>query len=207
LETVKKVGNYWYPDSETGLPGDIASLDDIEEYIVPHCAFGDCIQAGGAVGAWAAKLSNYFDHVYSFEPNPELRECFVANCGDIDNITLSTAGLWSNESTGTFRGAKKWNMGSWHIEPGNQVPLHAIDAYGYMPSLIMLDIEGAELHALMGAVRTIREHEPVIVVETKESCLRNFGHSISMLEEWLKGENYVKKETFHGGRDQLWIHK
>jgi FkbM family methyltransferase len=204
---MKLVEGLWYPDDETGLPGDIASLKDVARYILPYCGFGECIQAGGAVGGWARRLSTDFDHVHSFEPNPELRACFKKNCADYDNITLYKSALWNTRSKGELVGSKSWNRGSWHVTHGGDFFLDPIDQFKLEPSLIMLDIEGAELLALQGGIKTIRKHKPTIVVETKDQCLRKFGHSVLMLEEWLKGEGYVKKETFHGGRDQLWMHR
>ena len=157
------------------------------------------------MGVWPRALAEVFQSVWTFEANPRYWEAFCANTEGYDNIIHHRIGLWHTTSKANIVGEKTHNMGGWHLEfPGNEVDLYPGDAFQLYPDLIMLDIEGAELYALMGLLKTIRRTRPVIVVETKEACLNRFGHSVKMLEEWLIGEGYRKRETFHEGRDQLW---
>jgi FkbM family methyltransferase len=57
-------------------------------------------------------------------------------------------------------------------------------------ALLKADVEGAELLALRGAVRLLREHRPALFLEVQEEHLARFGFSIRALEEFLAGEGY-----------------
>ena len=210
LEPLVKVDGIWWPKSERGLQGDLKSLADVENLILPKCKQRrTAIQAGGAAGLWARELSNSFETVYSFEPNPTLYECLKRNTESNHNVFAWPFGLWHEEAFGTPGGIKDWNMGSWSIKLGEgDGILRTVDSF-YLKDvdLMLLDIEGAEVNALKGATDTIARCKPVIVVETKEACLREFGFSKYDLRVALKEMGYRLADTFHGGRDELWLPK
>lgn len=57
-------------------------------------------------------------------------------------------------------------------------------------AMLKADVEGAELLALRGAVRLLREHRPALFLEVQEEHLARFGFSIRVLEEFLGAEGY-----------------
>lgn len=57
--------------------------------------------------------------------------------------------------------------------------------------LLKIDTQGAELHVLRGAERTLREHRPVILVECWPSGLNFFGDSEEDLLSFLHGRHYA----------------
>lgn len=69
------------------------------------------------------------------------------------------------------------------------------------PSVVKLDIEGAEYHALKGMSQTITSHRPILFVEVHPTYLPTFGHQaedvISFLSDYkydlqiLEGEEWV----------------
>lgn len=197
----------WWPKTERGLQGDLQSLDDVEDHILPHCKQRRyAVQAGGAVGLWPKKLAEYFEEVFTFEPNAVLYECLLRNTADTENVNAANIALWEESTTCEMVKPKDWNMGGWHIAPGGATPAAALDEFELdFVDLIMLDIEGAEDAALYGAERTIERCKPVIVVETKEACMANFGYTKRDLHEHLYALGYRFRTGFHGGRDELWL--
>jgi hypothetical protein len=58
-----------------------------------------------------------------------------------------------------------------------------------------MDVEGAELLAVRGAERLLRENQPLIFFECDDQLLRKFGHSSSMLEEHLRALGYLVRDA------------
>jgi FkbM family methyltransferase len=54
------------------------------------------------------------------------------------------------------------------------------------PTLVKIDVEGAELEVLQGATRLLRENPPYLVLETNENAAR-FGYSRGDLLDYLRG--------------------
>ncbi len=73
------------------------------------------------------------------------------------------------------------------------VPLDALVEEAGLTRLdvVKIDIEGAELTALRGAVRTLATLRPVLVLEIIDSYLQNMGASEAELRAWLSEAGYV----------------
>jgi FkbM family methyltransferase len=59
-----------------------------------------------------------------------------------------------------------------------RVPVETLDAglpHGFVPTLLKVDIEGAEHLALRGALRTLREHRPIVLFEHQRSTASHYG--------------------------------
>lgn len=126
-----------------------------------------CVQAGGNHGVYPRLLSEAFQHVYTFEPDPLNFYCLVDNCQK-DNIYKMQAAL------GEYTGLVKVNRGAMNntgthtvsTEGDCFVPMVTIDSLNLRScGFIMLDIERYELQALKGALQTIEKYRPVIQCE------------------------------------------
>jgi FkbM family methyltransferase len=57
--------------------------------------------------------------------------------------------------------------------------------------IVKLDLEGAELRALMGARHSLAELKPLLLFEVSEAALGHQGGSCTALFDFLKGDHYV----------------
>lgn len=168
------------------------------------------IQAGGSVGLWAKGLAEVFDTVYTFEPHPDLYECMIHNLAEKRNVIKLQA------CVGGFSGVTEmvWkSFGSHYIKQpdvdsrGNRptYPVIRIDSLD-LPNcdLILLDLEGYEYCALMGAWDTIKKHQPIIQVEEFGLETRR-GFEEGCVESLLKHLGYVMGDKV--GDDRLYVPK
>lgn len=134
---------------------------------------GTVVQAGGWQGLYPALLSNLFETVYTFEPDPVNFYCLTQNCQK-DNIhkfqsTLSDkCGVVTFEEVITTGQGRVEHTDSWniHVEKRYTVPTLTIDSLN-LPhcDLIMLDVESFEHPVLLGAMHTIRKFSPIVITE------------------------------------------
>lgn len=128
-----------------------------------------CVQAGAHAGFWPRRLSRYFRTVYAFECEPTLFECAKRNLHRwrTKNVILSNCGLGAQPGTSKMRPHR--SAGSWSIDPiEGTVPVNlvTIDGLGLKScDAIILDVEGWEVEALLGAQKTIDQFRPIIHVE------------------------------------------
>lgn len=152
-----------------------------------------CIQAGGNAGLWPHALAPHFERLWTFEPDPVLFHCLVANT-PFENVRAFPAALGTRG--GTFCELDRWiptNPGANRVDFGRgTAPVLAIDEFMLTDvDLIQLDIEGAELHALRGAEGTIEACRPVICIELRGHSGR-FGNSDQDTRNWLTHRGYRK---------------
>lgn len=141
-----------------------------------------CVQAGGNQGMYPRLLSDMFEHVYTFEPDPLNFHCLVANCQK-DTIYKMQAALGSEIGLARVNRSGMNNTGCHTVSTDGEcfVPMLTIDTLR-LPScgLFQLDLERYELPALKGALETIERCKPVIQCEngTDEilDILRPFGY-------------------------------
>lgn len=143
---------------------------------------GRIVQAGGCCGMYPRLWAEYFDTVYTFEPDALNFYCLSANCGS-DKIIKLQAALSDTTGTVSIEHTAPGNVGMHRIgKPPGHVPairldnliLHDIDA-------IQLDCEGHEGKIIEGALQTIHRCMPLIAIEapSKEltARLEDLGYS------------------------------
>jgi FkbM family methyltransferase len=168
------------------------------------------LDVGANHGEWTRELARRFCSVYAVEPNAALcdelravgRNVEVLNVGAWDvagwqkftlfalDVHTSALGVWDGSTASAPVGTTSlWCM-----------PIDDMPIVGKI-DFIKMDTEGAELYALRGAARTIREHRPHMVVEIhgKES-----GENVQVpLGEWGYTWTLVRHPYFHEG-DGFW---
>jgi FkbM family methyltransferase len=159
---------------------DLETLDRVVTGYVPGRTA--CIQAGGNLGIFPKRLSQWFQTVYTFEPDPE---CFTALCHNAPepNIIKIQAALGDEASMVALSrtrpphkptGPQHEGLG-WVCGPGVLPMVRLDDALSALMvcDLLYLDLEGYELPALRGARGLVRRCRPVIVLEVtanQERC-------------------------------------
>jgi len=146
------------PEKAIYFEPDVLPLHD-HEVLVDGGAFD-----GDTVRDFHAKTSGRYDHIHSFEIDPGNLDAFRAKTRDIPRVTLHGVGLWSTSAELTFE--HRADNGSRVSASGGQrallEPLDNVDVGA--PTLIKLDVEGAEAEALKGASRLIRAHKPKLAI-------------------------------------------
>jgi FkbM family methyltransferase len=69
----------------------------------------------------------------------------------------------------------------------------------YVPALIKIDVEGAELHVLRGAIATLRRHRPIVVFEHGMGGADRLGTTPRDVHRLLVGEAGLRIFDIDGG--------
>lgn len=148
------------------------------------------VQAGGHIGVWPKKLAGLFQHVYTFEPDAENFACLTKNLEGMDNVIATQAALASIDTSVRMKRSPK-STGQHKIEKGKgNIPAFALDTWDLEGlDLLCLDVEGFEIPAITGAVKTIEHFRPVIMAEENKRCT-DHGFKIGHLGRLLKGMGY-----------------
>jgi len=205
---------FLWPRRDESLHGDIPTLKDLDTEVLPLVKSRRCVvQAGGAMGMWAKRFAQEFEEVYTFEPTPDSFYCCSFNCPEL-NIHCYNAALGDQRGMINMafpehkaRSATgKDNLGGFRCFEGGPIPTLRLDDLA-LPhcDLLFLDLEGYEMFALRGAVETITECQPIIVMEDK-GCSRAFGYEKGDVESYLAAtHSYRTLKRFHGGRDVVCV--
>jgi FkbM family methyltransferase len=164
------------------------------------------IQAGGHVGLWPLELSKHFAEVYTFEPHPDLFLCLVRNVPS--NVIPINAVLGRTPGTAPFL-ARGGTGGVSCVSPAvtkdtiNVARVVVDDLALDACDLIVLDIEGSELEALLGAKNTIEKFSPVLHLEVWNSMEKNkLGRTedlFALLDLW----GY--RQVGETGKDRIYV--
>jgi FkbM family methyltransferase len=147
----------------------------LAKYLKPGGVFYDL---GANIGFFAiigAKLVGSAGRVYAFEPNPECAAQVKRNAelNGFAHVEVIEAAVSSQS------GRTRLHLGSTNLsssiadnsaDDGIDVALISIDDFvrdrsARGPTLVMIDVEGAEIDALRGMADTIARHRPVILCE------------------------------------------
>ena len=213
------------PDNEFMMQGQFPILDEQVHAVIgairhrhPDLKLRTCVQAGGAFGMYPIRLSMYFDKVYTFEPLTENLECLKANMERIGwehhpgYVTVCATALWHEEAKlwMDYSKAVKNSYGAHHvsrhgIHGGEEVIGEPLDDYEIGDlDLLWLDVEGAEVYALLGAADTIHRCKPVVVIEQRYlPQMQKLDVQPDTAARWLKSHGYREAGRTHG--DSIYV--
>lgn len=164
----------WHcPDLLSG-PGNYLNKNQDAELALAHLTGArTAVQAGGHIGTWPVYLAARFARVLTFEPEPENFAALELNLADrgLTNVTARRAVLAHKAREHRLRVSPK-STGQHRIGRGIPVEGTTIDDLRLDDlDAIFLDVEGYELAALRGAVKTIARTHPVIMAEENKRAL------------------------------------
>lgn len=190
---MKKVYNYWMPDSDNHFERLIAKRirnggpaeyqDDVRNIAYKYVKdFYIAIDVGANVGLWARPLTQKFNHVIAFEPLDPVYECLEKNVQGL-NIEIHKHALGSvNDKIEMFFDSENTG-GSFVSEIGKgSIDIKRLDDLN-LPKfgLLKIDCERHELEVLKGGVETILKYKPIIVVEQQPDTEYCAGHFLKKL--------------------------
>lgn len=163
---MERVEGLWWPEGDReGRRAALATVSDLFDAMMLCREHRVCVQAGGNCGVWANCLAERFDEVWTAEPDWQNYLCMVRN------VRRNVRTIWG--AFGAHAGAvglvrEEGNAGAHYVEGEGCIPVLLIDELD-LPAcdLIVLDIEGMEPEALIGAQETIRKFKPILMVEDK----------------------------------------
>lgn len=209
---------WWLPDFENPQKGhpikhqqgnDIKVIDKaLAATIGRKCV----IQAGCRLGLWPKTLAGHFEMVYTFEPEQQNYDCAALNLDGLDNVNLYHAALGHRQQDAFIELNEHSGAGGSHQvvdtpKRGTKtqpITVMTIDSLLLNPDLIMLDIEGYEMYALIGAKHTLERCSPIVVIEQNDARLR-YGIKKPQISRVLDQLGYVPvdrqyKDTIYARR-------
>lgn len=155
------------------------------------------VQAGGNCGPMVRQLAPLFEAVYTFEPDPLNFVALTVNTAELRNVHRYQAVLGRERGpVGLSQGDSKHpeNCGALFANGPGPIPTLRIDDLGLSAcDLLLLDVEGAEHQALLGAEATLAL-KPVVVIESKGLGARFFGEAVDAAEAYLQARGYRRAE-------------
>jgi len=169
------------------------------KYVAKKINNKSMVHAGVYIGDMLPAFSSFTDkNIYAFEPNPDMAETIndTIKINKLRNIRFFDKGLSDVEDTSDF--FYRYDDGV-ALAGGSRIdsPHQADDRYTLKSNLkttintvtidatvedeisvIQLDVEGFEIHALKGAMETIRKYKPVIILENTIENYRWMGKNI-----------------------------
>ncbi len=176
---------------------------------------GDFVIDGGtSIGFMTLVMSRLVGeqgHVEAFEPSTlnykKLRDNLTLN--KIENVAVVNRALWSEDTQVELHQAL--DSGSSSLAPFegvlNRIPVGGLTldkwclAYDQAPRLLKLDIEGAELHAMIGAGGMLTRGIDFISCELNLGALERFGTTQADLRDYMAGKGY-STFTLHENGDR-----
>jgi FkbM family methyltransferase len=166
-----------------------------------------------------ARLAGPTGLVYAFEPVPEnaayvrlnVRLNGFRNVRVIEKAVSSQSGpgeLWVAEYSGgaaltttAMPPDAKTTIAIEVVSIDDLVPLRN----WRLPTVVKIDVEGAEMDALKGMLRTLREARPVVVYEIDDGKPEGFERKYHACEEFLQQAGYRVQRLEESYADSDWI--
>lgn len=166
--------------------------EEVWNWVKPHLSREKTFYDIGAFfGQMAALAVPYSATVLAFECNPLLQDCLVMNVRG----TIQTRPLWSTSGKKFSMAPSHFaSMGAQRVEPDEQgVESTTLDEQSemYPASVLKIDLQGSDLHAMIGGRKMIMRDRPAIIFEYEADLSGELGHLWLHYEEFIKAIDYV----------------
>jgi FkbM family methyltransferase len=179
-------GEFWWPADDNWCWKVIhQEVADVEDAIRFSKGNSVAVQAGGNVGVWASYLAKKFGRVETIEPMGVNYECLKRN---VPANVAHRFGAFGDKAGFIGMVSVEGNAGAHYPKAEGEIPVITIDSLNLEAcDLLVLDVEGYEPHALLGAEQTIRKYCPPIMLEEKGLSERYYGIARGTAEKWVLG--------------------
>ena len=172
---------------------------------------------GGHRGYWAVLYQSRVlpgGIIFSFEPNPNNYHKMIQNLGKnkVGNVVPLRLAAWREKRLLSIKGASAMGIESFlsrveEDEDGNILAVtidELVDSLG-LPRLdwIKMDIEGAEVEALKGAMKTLSRYRPTLWIEFHDT-LEELKALLAEANYEIKGEVHYEATPYHRDPGYLW---
>ncbi len=213
---------YYEPDYEA------ENYNYLKSFIKPGM---DVIDIGAHLGLFStfcSKLNNGNGKIVCFEPTPGTYDILekTLKLNHCSNVNSVQAAVSDKEGHATFYVSHTAGCNSNSLLKNREekelsaydVKLMTIDSitrsYSLKPSLIKIDVEGAELDALKGGIETFRQYKPVLILGLHPEFIKIKGDSLEAIWELLannqftvrSGDKPMSKEAFCNEKDVFDVH-
>ena len=203
---IKLDGKWFWRSDDTNFKSFrlFSSETELLEKVKPYLKGNKVVlQAGGNCGMQVVKFAEFFETVYTFEPDPINFHCLVNNL-PYDNVVKFQCCLGESHKMVSMNTLQDEIGGFFVNENKGNIPTLTIDDLNLSScDFIQLDVEGYQLFALRGAINTIRRFKPVISVELDWVERYNFSHRD--IVNLLINLGYEKVGTYTS--DHIFIYK
>lgn len=210
-----KIAKGWaFPDADEFMVGELqadgsyqrANLEKALEFVTDWTI---AVDGGSHIGAWSRILSQRFERVIAVEPSADTREALVRNMAEFGCLNVEVQGVALGAAPGQVsmtvdeKGAAMKNTGARFVTAGGDVPLVTIDSWQLSTlGFLKLDVEGSEVAALQGAMKTLKRCKPVVLFESK-TLWKRYGYHRDAPQGLLARLGY--RQAAMVSRDEIWV--
>ena len=172
---MKEVQGWWLPDKESHIERYFEAAKQpqyqpIHQKVALHYCkqFRVAVDIGAHVGLWARGLTDKFEKVICFEPCDEFADILIKNAPKVHTIHRCALGWREGQ---VAMAIEPDNTGSTHVDRGKPglIPMRPLDDFQLTDvDFIKIDVEGYELDVIKGAINTLKNNDPIIIVEQKD---------------------------------------
>jgi FkbM family methyltransferase len=172
-----------------------------EGFIEPGDVTLDCGAHAGQMAALFALVGGDRGKVFAFDPFPQNYLQIEAQkiLNDLRNLHSMRVGVGDRKSkiVASILGQQTTSGGN----HSDEIKLDIVPLDDYIsckPTFIKLDVEGAEVAALRGAQKLLRDRRPRIFVEVHTQYLAHFGHTLTDLFDAIPANLYHTRFKIEG---------
>ena len=206
-DLIFKVDDKWFwrtDDTDLKTYKVLSSETDLLETVKPYLKNNKIIvQAGGNCGMQIVKFAEFFETVYTFEPDPVNFYCLVNNL-PYDNVIKFQCCLGESHKMISMESFEN-EIGGFFVskKPGTIPTLRIDDLNLNSCDFIQLDVEGYQLYVLRGAEETIKRFKPVISVEL--DWVERYNFNKNDIVNFLFNMGYRKVDSYTS--DLIFAHR
>ena len=198
-----------WPKDDVNCWINLNNFKKLHENVMPYVKDKNImVQAGGNCGLILDTFTNYFNNIYTFEPDPINFYCLNHNVTS-DKVTKIQSCIGNSNNPlkiqHLVRDDYPKDIGGVQINGIGLTPCFKIDQLNLPDcNLIQLDVEGYEVDAILGAKNTIEKYKPVLCIEFCDKWLKRYNNNVSKLSQLLKKLNYKEVDSY--GVDKIFIY-